>query len=150
MKLIWGSDNVEHPSSRKIEEVLMSTRHTVIQIASYGSTISWVDVGRGVGLAIADGTADRGVVSCWTGTGVAIAANRLPGVRAAVCDNIKVAEQSRLYNHANVLALSLERLDPSEIEGIILAWLKTPNGAEQRNNVDDLEHWVQDRHSNEE
>ena len=68
---------------------------------------AWPAVGRSVGQAVAGGQADRGVVCCWTGTGVSIAANKVPGVRAALCGDAPTAEGARRWNDANVLALSI-------------------------------------------
>ena len=67
----------------------------------------WPDCGRGVGDAVAAGRADAGIVMCWTGTGVSIAANKVPGVRAALCTDVETARGARRWNDANVLALGL-------------------------------------------
>jgi ribose 5-phosphate isomerase B len=72
----------------------------------------WPDVGRSVGEAVASGRADRGVVCCWTGTGVSIAANKVPGVRAALCTDAETARGARRWNDANVLALGLRLTSP--------------------------------------
>nr|MDQ6911064.1 RpiB/LacA/LacB family sugar-phosphate isomerase [Actinomycetota bacterium] len=65
----------------------------------------WPEVGRGIGEAVANGEADRGIVCCWTGTGVSIAANKVQGVRAALCTDAETARGARRWNDANVLAL---------------------------------------------
>jgi ribose 5-phosphate isomerase B len=67
----------------------------------------WPETGRAVGEAVAAGRADLGVVCCWTGTGVCMAANKVPGVRAALCHDAPTASGARRWNDANVLALSL-------------------------------------------
>jgi ribose 5-phosphate isomerase B len=72
----------------------------------------WPDVGRAVGEAVASGRADRGVVCCWTGTGVSIAANKVSGVRAALCTDAETARGARRWNDANVLALGLRLTSP--------------------------------------
>jgi hypothetical protein len=72
----------------------------------------WPDIGEAVGRAVVDGEADFGVVMCWTGTGTAIAANKVPGVRAALAWDPWIAKGARLWNDANVLAMSLKRLAP--------------------------------------
>lgn len=137
MKISWGSDQYDHPVARKVEEVLTLLGHDIEPVPAHGG--DWVDVGHQVGEAVADRRARRGVVCCSTGTGVAIAANKIPRVRAAVCMDREMAEQVRLFNHANVLALSLERTDPEDIDEIVTTWLRTPDGAEQRKCVDRLE-----------
>src|SRR5687768_10658027 len=65
----------------------------------------WVDVGEAVGRAVASGDAEVGVVCCWTGTGVSMAANKVAGVRAALCVDAETARGARRWNDANVLAL---------------------------------------------
>jgi len=98
----------------------------------------WPDVGRRVGEAVATGSADRGVVCCWTGTGVSIAANKVPGVRAALCTDAATAEGARRWNDANVLALGL-RLTSTEVAGELLdAFLSTEADPTEQANVDRL------------
>lgn len=80
----------------------------------------WPDAGRLVGEAVVSGAADRGVVCCWTGTGVSIAANKVPGVRAALCTDAETARGARRWNDANVLAMGL-RLTSAEVAGEMLA-----------------------------
>src|SRR5690349_6336286 len=67
----------------------------------------WAEVGRRVGELVATGEAQQGIVCCWTGTGVSIAANKVPGIRAALCADAETAKGARKWNDANVLALSL-------------------------------------------
>jgi ribose 5-phosphate isomerase B len=71
---------------------------------------------------VAEGRADQAIVLCWTGTGASIAANKVPGVRAALCTDVKTVEGARRWNDANVLALSLRRTAVAELEGILDAW----------------------------
>ena len=67
----------------------------------------WPEVGRGVAEAVAGGAAELGVVCCWTGTGVSIAANKVAGVRAALCTDAETARGARRWNDANVVAMGL-------------------------------------------
>jgi ribose 5-phosphate isomerase B len=78
-----------------------------------------------VGRAVVSGDADYGVVMCWTGTGTAIAANKVPGVRAALAWEPWIAKGARLWNDANVLALSLKRLAPAVAVEVVEAFLDT-------------------------
>src|SRR5215213_8525577 len=71
---------------------------------------------------VADGRADQGIVCCWTGTGASIAANKVPGVRAALCGDAATAEGARRWNDANVLAISLRATSPAVLEEILDAW----------------------------
>jgi ribose 5-phosphate isomerase B len=79
----------------------------------------WPDVGRDVAEAVAEGRADRGIVCCWTGTGVSIAANKVEGIRAALCADAETARGARQWNDANVLALSI-RLTTEPVAAEIL------------------------------
>ena len=87
---------------------------------------AWASIGRAVGEAVAGGTADVGIVCCWTGTGVSIAANKVAGVRAALCADATTAQGARTWNDANVLALSLRATAPAVGVEILDAFLATP------------------------
>jgi ribose 5-phosphate isomerase B len=71
---------------------------------------------------VAEGRAEQGVVACWTGTGASIAANKVPGIRAALCVDAQTADGARRWNDANVLALSLRLTSGAELEEILDAW----------------------------
>ena len=86
---------------------------------------------------VAEGRADQAIVCCWTGTGASIAANKVEGIRAALCVDAATAEGARRWNDANVLALSLRSTSAAELAEILDAWLSgEPSGArEDRQNV---------------
>ena len=71
---------------------------------------------------VAEGRADQAVVACWTGTGASIAANKVPGIRAALCADAQTADGARRWNDANVLALSLRATSQAELGEILDAW----------------------------
>src|SRR5947209_6803123 len=71
---------------------------------------------------VAEGRAEQAIVLCWTGTGASIAANKVPGIRAALCSDAKTAEGARRWNDANVLALSLRRTSLGELQQILDVW----------------------------
>jgi ribose 5-phosphate isomerase B len=89
---------------------------------------------------VAEGRADQAVVCCWTGTGASIAANKVPGIRAALCGDGPTATGARRWNDANVLALSLRATSEAELVEILDAWFEgTPSaGADDRANVEHL------------
>lgn len=76
------------------------------------TTASWPEMSEAVARAVVDGEADYGVLMCWTGTGTAIAANKVPGIRAAQAFDPWIAENARRWNDANVLTMSLKRTAP--------------------------------------
>ena len=90
--------------------------------ADVGDT-EWASIGRAVGESVAAGRADVGIVCCWTGTGISIAANKVRGVRAALCGDAVTAEGARRWNDANVLALSLRATSPAVGLEILAAFL---------------------------
>jgi ribose 5-phosphate isomerase B len=71
---------------------------------------------------VADGRVEQAIVACWTGTGASIAANKVPGVRAALCADAQTADGARRWNDANVLALSLRATSEAELAEILDAW----------------------------
>jgi|SRR5438046_1329602 len=83
----------------------------------------WPDVARRVAEAVARGEADQGLLLCWTGTGSAMAANKVRGVRAALAWDPWIAEGARRWNDANVLVMSLKRTSPQTAREIVDAWL---------------------------
>lgn len=117
MQIAFGSDD-ENETTRAVLDHLRE-RGDVDLI----ETDSWPDLGAGVGRAVVEGRADVGVVMCWTGTGTAIAANKAPGVRAALAWEPWIARNARLWNDANVLAMSLKRLAPDVAVEVTEAFL---------------------------
>ena len=89
---------------------------------------------------VATGTAEQGIVCCWTGTGASIAANKVAGVRAALCGDAETAEGARRWNDANVLALSLHATSRTDLGEILDAWFSASPSveADDRANVDHL------------
>src|SRR4051812_21822872 len=83
----------------------------------------WPDVAARVAGAVAAGEADQGLLFCWTGTGTSMAANKVPGVRAALAWDPWIAERARRWNDANVLVMSLKRTTPETAREIVGAWL---------------------------
>jgi ribose 5-phosphate isomerase B len=88
---------------------------------------------------VAAGRADQAVVACWTGTGASIAANKVAGVRAALCADAPTAAGARRWNDANVLALSLRATSPAELEEILDAWFAA-RASEEHDDVQNIAH----------
>jgi ribose 5-phosphate isomerase B len=138
VRIAYGADD-ENETTRAVLAHL-AEGHEVVRVPTSGD---WPDIGAAVGRAVADGSADRGVVMCWTGTGTAIAANKVPGVRAALAWDPWIARGARLWNDANVLALSLKRLAPDVAVEVLRAFLETdqpdPDEAANIGRLGDLE-----------
>ena len=124
MRIALGSDERgELPAA--LERLLQHAGHTIALFGALapGDTDAWPSVGQSVGEAVASGRCETGIVCCWTGTGVSIAANKVKGVRAALCADAATASGARTWNDANVLALSLRATTPTVGEEILSAWL---------------------------
>jgi ribose 5-phosphate isomerase B len=119
MRIAFAADD-ENDTTRAVLAFLRS-RGEVLTVTGPG----WPDLGAGVGRAVVDGDADVGVVMCWTGTGTAIAANKVDGVRAALAWEPWIARGARRWNDANVLAMSLKRLAPDVAVEVAQAFLDT-------------------------
>ncbi|GIU85176.1 MAG: ribose 5-phosphate isomerase B [Acidimicrobiales bacterium] len=135
MRVAFGTDEVTE-TSRSLVDALRARGHEIV-VSLEGAP--WPDVGRKVAEAVAAGDADLGVVCCWTGTGVTIAANKVAGVRAALCGDAKTAEGARRWNDANVLAISLRATSVPVAEEILDAFLRTDPDADEAENIAKLE-----------
>lgn len=101
--------------------------HELLRFGAYdpAARSDWAWGSEAAARAVADGRADQGVVCCWTGTGASIAANKVAGVRAALCTDAETAAGARRWNDANVLALSLRLVSEPQLSEILDAWLTT-------------------------
>lgn len=118
MRVGFGTDEVTNVTEAIVDH-LVSLGHEVVGPVE----AAWPTVGHDVGRAVVDGEADRGIVCCWTGTGVSIAANKVPGVRAALCADAETARGARKWNDANVLALSLRLTSAAMAREVVDAFL---------------------------
>jgi ribose 5-phosphate isomerase B len=134
MRIAFGTDE-STPLTAAVVAELERHGHQVTELAA---AEPWPDVGRTVGEAVASGRAERGVVCCWTGTGVSMAANKVPGVRAALCTDAETARGARRWNDANVLALGLRLTSPEVASEMLEAFLGTEVDTDERENVSRL------------
>jgi ribose 5-phosphate isomerase B len=134
MKIALGADDVTELTDVVAEE-LRSRGHEVVLVGPPGDEdIQWAEVGRRVGELVADGGAETGVLFCWTGTGASIAANKVPGIRAALCTDGETAEGARKWNDANVLVMGLRLTSPTVAQEMLDAWFSTePDPSEAEN-----------------
>lgn len=129
MQIALGADD----STRLVDaiaDLLREWGHVVTRFGkAAGEQEAWASTARRVAESVARGEHQLGVVCCWTGTGVSIAANKVPGVRAALCADAETARGARQWNDANVLALSLRSTSEAVAQEILRAWLEQPYGA---------------------
>jgi ribose 5-phosphate isomerase B len=93
-----------------------------------GDETEWAEASAATARAVTGGTADAAVLFCWSGTGACIAANKVPGARAALCGDAETARLARKYNHANVLVMSMRATSPAIAIEATQAFLSTPWG----------------------
>ncbi len=134
MKLSIGADERLHV----VDAVLEALAERGVEVTWHGpeksATAPWPEIARQVAEDVADGRADEGILFCWTGTGVSLAANKVPGIRAALCADAETARGARLWNNANVLCLSLRTTSEVVAREILDTWFNT---AYQPNPTDD-------------
>jgi ribose 5-phosphate isomerase B len=126
MRIALGADD----STRVVDAIAEFLSGAGHEVARYGKAAgeneAWGETARRVAEAVTDGQAEIGVVCCWTGTGVSMAANKVPGARAALCVDAETARGARKYNDANVLALSLRLTTEEVAKEILRAFLAEP------------------------
>ena len=125
MKIIVGSDHAALDLRPKVVEYLISKGHEVVDSGTHRDRANYAVEGFKVAENVAIGNNDLGIVICGTGIGISIAANKVRGIRAALCHNVEYAKLSREHNDANVLALGARFLEEDEVFNIIDAFIKT-------------------------
>jgi ribose 5-phosphate isomerase B len=129
VKIAVGSDE----RNVTTDAVVDALKERGVEVELYGpldgtserSAMQWAEVSESVARRVASGDAERGVLFCWTGTGCSIAANKVAGVRAALCPDAETARGARKWNDANVLAMSLRLATPILAREILDAFLDT-------------------------
>jgi len=134
MRIVVGADD-EGPVVETVVDELRSRGHEVTVFERE----EWPRVAARVARAVAAGEADQGMLFCWTGTGTSMAANKVPGARAALAWEPWIARGARKWNDANVLALSLRLTSPAELEEILDAWFAGAS-SEDRGDLDNVAH----------
>jgi len=138
--VVVGSDD-RYAAAVEASRYLAERGFEVFEVGSLrtGRVEPWPDVAFEVARLVASGEADWGVVVCYTGTGVSIAANKVKGARAALCADQQTARGARLWNDANILALSGRLTTPEVAREIIDAWLSVDKIDEsERENIEKL------------
>jgi ribose 5-phosphate isomerase B len=120
-----------YPVHTTLRSWLEARGHEVVPFGSIatGSEAPYALAAENAAAAVASGACDQGVFLCWTGTGISIAANKLPGIRAALCSDPGQAAGARIWNHANVLCLSNRTLSDDMAKELLAAWFDTEVGS---------------------
>jgi ribose 5-phosphate isomerase B len=127
MKVAIGSDHAGYQLKQHLVATLSKLGHEVDDHGTHSEeSVDYPPIMAGVGRAVVDGKADRGVVLGGSGQGEQIAANKVHGVRAALCNDLFTARLSREHNDANVLAIGARIVAPALADEILALWLETP------------------------
>jgi ribose 5-phosphate isomerase B len=127
MKIAIGSDHRGFDAKQRVLPVLRNLGHDVLDVGTQSrDSVDYPDFAFPVALAVSQGQVERGILICGTGIGMCIAANKVPGVRAAPCHDSITAEMSRLHNDSNILCLSADLLGEDLIDRMVRVWLATP------------------------
>ncbi len=125
MKIAVGSDMKTHLTEVVVEEL----RKKGFEVETFGALVKepapWPRVAVEVAEQVASGACEQAVLFCWTGTGISLAANKVRGVRAALCQDAETARGARKWNDANVLAISLRAVSEQVAKEILEAWFNT-------------------------
>jgi RpiB/LacA/LacB family sugar-phosphate isomerase len=140
VKIAIGSDHRGFALKERLRASLAKAGHEVIDLGCFGAeAVDYPDFGFAVGETVASGGAERGIVICGSGIGISIAANKVRGVRAALCCSVEDARLTRRHNDSNVLALSERRFDDPATDELVSTWLSTPfEGGRHARRVDKI------------
>jgi ribose 5-phosphate isomerase B len=140
MKISIGSDHRGVDVKKQILALLLQLGHETTDIGTQNDeSVDYPDIAAEVGKRVSEGESERGILICGTGIGMAIAANKFPGVRAAPCHDDLTAEMSRRHNDLNVLCLSADMLGIKLIDHMVELWLSTEfDGGRHARRVDKI------------
>jgi ribose 5-phosphate isomerase B len=125
MRLVVGSDHAGFGLKETVVDHARSLGHEVIDVGSFDpNPVDFPDIARKVAAAITEGKAERGLMVCGTGVGASIAANKMKGIRAAVCHDVHSAHQSVEHDDVNVMCIGAKIVGPWLAQDLITAYLK--------------------------
>jgi len=136
-----GSDHAAYELKEEVKQYLMEKGLEVKDFGTYepGKSVDYPDYGRLVAEAVASGECEQGILICGTGLGISMAANKVPGIRAAVCTNEYMARMAREHNDANILALGARVVGTGLAFSIVDAWLESEfQGGRHKTRVDKI------------
>ena len=140
MRISVAADERTGVADQVVEEVRRRGHEPIVHGAlADGERPDWAWASEAAARDVADGRADQGIVCCWTGTGASIAANKVDGIRAALCADAETARGARKWNDANVLALSLRTTSQPVLDEILDAWFAT-DASTETDDADNIRH----------
>jgi ribose 5-phosphate isomerase B len=140
MRISVAADERTGVAERVVEELRRRGHRPIVHGAlAEGERDDWAWASEAAARDVADGEAEQAIICCWTGTGASIAANKVPGVRAALCADAETARGARRWNDANALALSLRSTSEAVLEEVLDAWFEG-EPSDDREDVENIRH----------
>ena len=141
MKIVVGSDHAAYELKEAIKEKLTGEGHEVIDVGCDSTeSVDYPKYGHAVGRAVASGEAERGIAVCGSGIGISIACNKVPGIRAALCTSVEMAEMCRRHNNANVVCMGARMISQELAFDIIDKWMTTEfEGGKHLRRINEIE-----------
>lgn len=136
MRLAVGSDEKCNLTDAVVEH-LRSQGHELRLVGPLDDKpMQWPDVAMQVAQQVSNGDVEQGILFCWTGTGVSIAANKVPGIRAALCTDAETARGARKWNDANVLCMGLRLTSETVAKEVLDTWFSAQPDPSEAENID--------------
>ncbi len=141
MKIVVGSDHAAYELKEAIKEKLIGEGHEVIDVGCDSpESVDYPKYGHAVGRTVASGEAERGIAVCGSGIGISIACNKVPGIRAALCTSVEMAEMCRRHNNANVVCMGARMISQELAFDIIDKWMTTDfEGGKHLRRINEIE-----------
>lgn len=141
MRIAVGSDHAAYELKEAIKEKMINEGHEVIDVGCDSpESVDYPKYGHAVGRAVASGEAERGIAVCGSGIGISIACNKVPGIRAALCTSVEMAEMCRRHNNANVVCMGARMISQELAFDIIDKWMTTDfEGGKHLRRINEIE-----------
>lgn len=143
MIIAIGCDHAGYELKEAVKAKMEAEGHKMIDVGTYSSeSVDYPKYGHAIGRTVAAGEAERGIAICGSGIGISIACNKVPGIRAALCTSVEMAEMCRRHNNANVIAMGARMISQELAFEMIDTWMTTEfeGGKHERriNELDDI------------
>ena len=141
MKIALGCDHAAYELKEAVKAKMEAEGHEIIDVGcDSAESVDYPIYGHAVGRLVAAGDAERGIALCGSGIGISIACNKVPGVRAALCTSVEMAEMCRRHNNANVICMGARMISQELAFDMIDKWLTTDfDGGKHQRRIDMLE-----------
>lgn len=141
MTIAIGCDHAGYELKEAVKARLEVAGYQMIDLGAHSSeSVDYPIYGHAVGRAVAEGKAEKGIAICGSGIGISIACNKVPGIRAALCTSVEMAEMSRRHNNANVICMGARMISQDLAFDMVDKWLSTEfEGGKHERRINELE-----------